>query len=98
MPPQIYPYEPDKLEERGYKSFPNALEKDPLVFFHATAMDARDELPALQRNARRLHTALQEFWELQAKRDKLQMLEKSDSAIFNARSSGILPPNRGLRD
>jgi len=40
--------------------------------------DARDELPALQRNAKRLHTALQEFWELQAKRDKLQMLEKNE--------------------
>lgn len=39
MPPTIYPFEKDKLEERGYRVFPDALENDPLVFFHVTPAD-----------------------------------------------------------
>jgi hypothetical protein len=44
MEPQSYPFLIDTLEERGYRVFPEELENDDHVFFHATAAEKLDSI------------------------------------------------------
>jgi hypothetical protein len=44
MPIVEYPFEAAKLEERGYRVFPDELENDPNVCFHGTADENRQPI------------------------------------------------------
>ena len=52
---------------------------------------ARDQMPFLQREVKRLDTTLRELWELQRKRGTLQRLERGEMliALECARASGL---------
>jgi hypothetical protein len=39
MTPKVYPFEREALARRGYRVFPDELENDELIFFHATSAD-----------------------------------------------------------
>jgi len=44
MEPQFYPFQSDKLAQRGYRVFPDELENDDHIFFHATAAENLDSI------------------------------------------------------
>ena len=39
MKPECYPFVVETLEKRCYRTFPNELEEDELILFHATAAE-----------------------------------------------------------